>query len=139
MYIGQTFQVDADGVLQPQTSTEGAADVNILSGQVKIDLTQNTVSIGTLAVSGDTTITAGGTAQYLFGVSIPANGFAVYNPDATNDLWVSDSAVAAANGLGSIRVAANGGGYESPPGYKPLGRVSVIGAVTAQKITARVW
>ena len=91
------------------------------------------------ASAGDTTITTGGTAQNLFGGATPTDGFAVYNPDPTNDLWVSDSATAAANGLGSIRVAANGGGYETPPGYNPIGAVSIVGAVTGQKITARAW
>jgi hypothetical protein len=90
-------------------------------------------------VDGSTTVTAGGTAQTLFGGIVPPNGFAIYNPDATNDVWVSDSTTAAANGPGSIRVVANGGGYETPPGYKPAGAVSVLGAMTGQKITARRW
>jgi hypothetical protein len=91
------------------------------------------------AVSGDTTITAGSTAQNLFGGTAPINGFAVYNPDPTNDLWVSDNGTASANGQGCIRVASNGGGFESPPGYKPLGAISIVGAVSGQKITARRW
>jgi hypothetical protein len=36
-------------------------------------------------------------------------------------------------------VAANGGGYETPSGYKPFGAVSVYGATTGHKITARKW
>jgi hypothetical protein len=91
------------------------------------------------AVDGSTAITTGGTAQALFNGTIPANGFAIYNPDSSNDLWVSDSTTAAANGQGSIRVVANGGGYETPQNYRPLGAVSIIGAVTGQKITARRW
>lgn len=97
------------------------------------------ISTGGKGTSGDATITLGGTSQSLFGGAVPANGFAIYNPDATNDLWVSDSATAAANGTGSIRVAANGGSYETPPGYMPVGVVRIVGAVTAQKITARSW
>ena len=89
--------------------------------------------------TGDTTITAGGTAQNLFLGVKPPNGFAVYNPDPTEDLWVSDSATAAANATGSIRVVANGGGYETPPGYHPAGPVSIVGATTGHKITARFW
>jgi hypothetical protein len=139
MYVGQTFQLDESGNVIPQTSTSGAADVNIASGVVGMDPTQNAVSVGSMGSVGDMTIKAGGTAQYLFASSVPNNGFSIYNPDATNDLWISDSAVAVANGLGSIRVAANGGGYESPLGYKPFARISIVGAVTAQKITARRW
>ncbi len=67
------------------------------------------------------------------------NGFAVYNPDSTNDLWISDSTTAAVNGVGSIRIVANGGGFETPPGYKPLGAVSIVSATTGAKITARRW
>ncbi len=91
------------------------------------------------ATSGDTSITAGGTAQNLFGGNTPTSGYAIYNPDASNDLWISDSTTAAANGQGSIRVPANGGGYETPPSYKPVGAVSIIGGTTGQKITARRW
>lgn len=133
-----TYQNDSvTGNPKPQTQTDGAADVNVVSGSLSIDPTQNSVSLGSQATAGDTTITTGGTAQTLF--SKPVNGFAVYNPDATNDLWVSDSVTAVANGTGCIRVAANGGGYETPVGYKPVGNVSIVGAVTAQKITARRW
>jgi hypothetical protein len=94
---------------------------------------------GANGVDGSTTITTGGTAQNLFSGATPTNGFAIYNPDASNDLWVSDSTTSAANGTGSVRVQANGGGYETPPGYKPIGAVSVFGATTGQKITARRW
>lgn len=102
-----------------------------------VDLTVNIV--GNAATDGSSTITAGGTAQNLFTGTVPVNGFAVYNPDPTNDIWVSDSTTAAANGTGSIRCAANGGGYETPPNSAPLGVVSIIGAVTGQKFTARRW
>jgi hypothetical protein len=91
------------------------------------------------ATDGSTTITTGGTAQGLFGGVAPVNGFSIYNPDATNDLWMSDSTTALANGTGSIRIPANGGWYESPANYKPLGVVSIVGAVTGQHITARKW
>lgn len=96
---------------------------------------------GFIAKTGDgsTTITSGGTAQLLFGGVVPPHGYAVFNPDSTNDLWISDSTTAAANGTGAIRCAANGGGYETPPGVLPVGAVSIIGAVTGQKITARWW
>ncbi|MDX2027720.1 MAG: hypothetical protein SFW62_03690 [Alphaproteobacteria bacterium] len=94
---------------------------------------------GVPGADGSASIATGNTAQNLFSGAVPVNGFAVYNPDAVNDLWISDSATAVANGQGSLRVAANGGGYETPPGYKPIGAVSIIGASTGQKITARRW
>lgn len=94
---------------------------------------------GAAGTDGSAAITTGSTAQNLFSGTVPVNGFAVYNPDAVNDLWLSDSTTAVANGQGSIRIAANGGGYETPPGYKPIGAVSIVGASTGQKITARRW
>lgn len=100
----------------------------------------NAVTItGNPATDGSTTITAGGTAQNLFAGVTPANGFAVYNPNSSDDLWVSDSTTAAPNGVGSIRVAANGGGYESPNNYKPIGAISVYGPTTGDAVTARRW
>ena len=97
-------------------------------------------SIPEFAVSDNSgTITTGGTAQTLFGGAIPANGFAIYNPDASNDLFVSDSTTAVVNGVGSIRVPANGGAFVTPTGVKPMGVVSIIGATTGGKFTARKW
>lgn len=99
------------------------------------------MAIQTNPFVGDTTITTGGTAQILFGGKQPTNGFGIYNPDPSNDLWVSDSTTAAANAAGSIRVPANGGWYETPNVVlaKPLGKISIVGAVTGQAITARSW
>lgn len=88
---------------------------------------------------GSTTITTGGTAQNLFSGNTPANGFAVYNSDSSEAMWVSDSTTAAANGTGSIYIAPLGG-YETPHrGYRPVGPVSVIAATTGHKFTARTW
>lgn len=95
--------------------------------------------VGNPATDGSSTITAGGVAQNLFAGTAPVNGFGIYNPDATNDLWVSMSTVAAPNATGSIRVFANGGGYETPNNMKPPGIVSIYGAVTGQKFTAARW
>lgn len=91
------------------------------------------------AVDGSSTISVGGTAQQLFSGQIPVNGYAVYNPDPTNDLWVYEGGTAVANGVGTIRVVANGGGYETPPLYKPTGIVTIVGATTGQKFTAKRW
>jgi hypothetical protein len=97
------------------------------------------LSAACAGVDGSTAIVTGTTAQYLFAGQYADNGFAIHNPDATNDLWVSDTTVAAVNGQGSIRVPANGGAYITPYGYRPPGAISIVGPVTAQKITARKW
>lgn len=85
-------------------------------------------------VSG--TITTGAMAQTLMSVTL--QGYAVYNPDVT-DLWISDSGTAAPNGSGSVLVTANGGWYETPSGYKHTGTISIYGATTGQKFTAKKY
>lgn len=87
------------------------------------------------------TITTGGTAQNLFSGVRPANGWQVCNPDGTNALWVSDTTTAAANASGSIAVAALSCYAPPLPGSAPnvLGAVSIVGANTGQKYTARRW
>jgi hypothetical protein len=84
-------------------------------------------------------ITLGGTAQNVFSGRVPANGYEVCNSDATNDLWLSNTGTAAANSAGSVRVPANGGCYITRPGYQPQKAVSIVGANTAQKFTAKKW
>jgi hypothetical protein len=84
----------------------------------------------------DSNIVAGGVAQVLYGTC--AHGWAVYNPSASDWLWVSSSTTAAPNAKGSIGIPP-GGGYETPPGYHPVGPISIYGAVTGQPITARGW
>lgn len=94
---------------------------------------------GNTSTDGSTTITAGGTAQNLFSGATPAHGFEICNPGTVDDLWVSDSTTAAANNTGSYRVALNGGCYVTPAGRLPIGAVSIVGATTGDKITARSW
>ena len=87
------------------------------------------------------TIAAGGSAQNILSGAEIARGWEVCNPDATNDLWVSDMGTAAPNAAGSYRVPANGGCYLTPRDGKPtvLGPVSLYGSVTGQKFSARKW
>lgn len=87
------------------------------------------------ATDGSTTITSGGTAQFLFGGVVPKS-FWIANPDASEGLWVSDSTTAAANATGSIYIAPLGL-YESPLNYQGPAAVSVVAATTGHKITAR--
>ena len=118
-----------------------AGNVNIplnvdSAGNLNINL--NGPSLTLVSTDGSGTITLGGTAQALFGGAIPPTGFAVYNPDAALDVWVNDGGTAVVNGAGSIRVVANGGGYETPSSYKPKGPVSIISGGAA-KFTAKYW
>lgn len=95
-------------------------------------------SIGSTSASGDGTITAGGTAQPLFGGVAPVNGWKVANANPTQDLWVSDNGVTAAPNTG-YRIFANGGQYATEAGEKPIGVLSIYGPVTGQAFTARKW
>ncbi len=91
-----------------------------------------------VATNGSSTIASGGISQALFSGTVPSNGYEVINPDATNDLWISDTVTALANGTGNIRVGANGGTYVTPPGMRPINHgIAIVGAVTGQKFTAR--
>ena len=102
-----------------------------------------------MAIDQSSSITTGGTAQNVFWANpdnttkiTPPNGYAIYNVDPANDLWVSENGVAAAaNTKGSVRIAANGGWYETPSksGAAPAGTVSIVGATTGQQYTARYW
>ncbi len=87
-------------------------------------------------VSG--TITTGNVWQVISPI-IPPFGFGIYNPDPVNDLWITlFGQIPSANGQGSIRVAANGGAWETPPSFKHKYPVNVIGAVTGQIYTAQM-
>lgn len=92
---------------------------------------------GATASDGSGTVATGGSAQTLFGGAAPANGFLVQN-NSSAALWVSDVG-AASNGGGSIQIAANGGVFATPSGYKPAGPVSLYGATTGQAFAARRW
>jgi hypothetical protein len=89
------------------------------------------------ASDGSGTVAAGGSAQTLFGGVVPANGFIVQN-NSSAALWVSDVGAASAGGA-SIQIAANGGVFSTPSGYKPAGAVSLYGMTTGQAFAARRW
>ena len=91
---------------------------------------------GAAALDGSGTVTAGGTAQPLFGGVVPANGYLVANTSAAT-LYVSDVGIASAGG-GSIPVAP-GAVFATPSGYKPPGAVSLYGATSGQSFAARRW
>ena len=92
---------------------------------------------GVAASDGSGTVAAGASAQSLFGGVVPANGFIVQN-NSSAALWVSDVGTASAGGA-SIQIAANGGIFATPSGYKPAGAVSLYGMTTGQAFAARRW
>jgi len=92
---------------------------------------------GSAASDGSGTVASGGNAQTLFGGAVPANGFLVQN-NSSAALWVCDTG-AAANGGASLQLAANGGIFATPSGYKPAGPVSLYGGTTGQAFAARRW
>jgi hypothetical protein len=92
---------------------------------------------GAAASDGSGTVAAGGSPQSLFGGAVPANGFLVQN-NSSAALWVCDTGIAS-NGGASLQIAANGGVFATPPGYKPAGAVSLYGGTTGQVFAARRW
>lgn len=92
---------------------------------------------GSTASDGSGTLAAGGSAQNLFGGIVPVNGFLVQN-NSSAVLWMSDVGSASAGGA-SIQLAANGGTFATPSGYKPASAVSLFGATTGQAFAARRW
>jgi hypothetical protein len=124
----------ASFVLTVTNSTSSTATINGFA----LLLQSSAANASDTGIDGSTSIATGGTAQNLFGGVTPANGFFVANPDAVNDLWVSLGTTALANGQGSIRLPASGY-ISSEPNMKPWQAISVVGAVTGQKITAARW
>lgn len=92
---------------------------------------------GAVASDGSGTLATGGSAQTLFGGIVPSNGFLVQN-NSSAALWLSDAGNASAGGA-SIQIAANGGIFATPSGYKPAGAVSIFGATTGQAFAGRQW
>ena len=92
---------------------------------------------GVAASDGSGSVATGGTPQTLFGGTVPVNGYLVQN-NSSAALWLCDTGVAS-NGGASIQLAANGGIFATPPGYKPAGAVSLYGGTTGQVFAARRW
>jgi hypothetical protein len=94
------------------------------------------VAAGAPAVVGDGTIVSATAAQTLFVGVTPVNGFSICNNSASA-MFVSDGGTAASN-VG-FYIAASGGIYTTPPGYKPAGPVSLYGGTTSGNFDARRW
>lgn len=136
--------VDADNfptTVDTNSGNKSASTIRVVlaTDQPALTTPMPTTVGATALTDASSTITAGGTAQTLFSAASVVSGYEVINPDPTADLWISDTTTAAANGTGSIRIVANGGSYSSPAGMKPSAAVSIVGATTGQKFTARRW
>src|SRR6266566_6586752 len=113
-------EVDGNGNLVPvhAPATTNAQGVSTSVGP------QNPLPVinaaGAVASDGSGTLATGGSAQTLFGGVVPANGFLVQN-NSSAALWISDVGVASVGA--SIQLAANGGMFATPSGYKPTGAV----------------
>jgi hypothetical protein len=94
---------------------------------------------GAAAADGSGTIAVGGTAQTLFGGTVPPNGFLVanLNPSGGRTLYISDVGTASAAGS-SIPIAPQSV-FMTPSGYKPGGAVSMYGATSSDPFAARRW
>ena len=130
-------EVDGNGNLVP---VHAPATTNAQGVSSPVGL-QNPLPVinaaGAVASDGSGTVVTGGSAQTLFGGIVPVNGFVVQN-NSSAALWISDVGVASAGGA-SIQLAANGGLFATPSGYKPAGAVSLYGATTGQGFAARRW
>jgi len=130
-------EVDGNGNLVP---VHAPATTDALGVSTPVGL-QNPLPVmnaaGAVASDGSGTVATGGSAQTLFGGILPVNGFVVQN-NSSAALWISDVGVASAGGA-SIQLAANGGLFATPSGYKPAGAVSLYGATTGQAFVARRW
>ena len=123
------------GVAQP---AGGAGILGWLSGIYKAITGTLIVNIGSSTTLGSGTIAVGGTAQQLFGGTMPTNGWKVANPHPTEDLWVNDEA-GPASPFTCIRVFANGGQYATEPGEKPAAALSIYGATSGHAFIAKRW
>jgi hypothetical protein len=130
-------EVDGNGNLVPVhapaiTDAQGVSTPVGLQNPLPV-----TNTAGVAASDGSGAVATGGSAQTLFGGIVPVNGFVVQN-NSSAALWLSDVGVASAGGA-SIQLAANGGLFATPSGYKPAGAVSLFGATTGQGFAARRW
>jgi len=84
------------------------------------------------------TITTGGTAQELAPAITSLSGFVGYSikNNSAGSLWINDEGATAILAQPSLEIAA-GALYVTPPNYRPLNAISIIGATTAQSFTAK--
>jgi membrane-bound lytic murein transglycosylase len=76
------------------------------------------------------------TAIQLFGGAIPENGYEIWN--TSGEIVYFREANEATTGGTSVPIVA-GGSYRTPPNYKPVGYISLIGESTNQTVVDRTW
>ncbi|HVH81050.1 MAG TPA: hypothetical protein VM782_16755 [Stellaceae bacterium] len=130
-------EVDAGGNLVPLHATASVSMQGVASPVGPTNPLPVINTAGAAASDGSGTVATGGSAQTLFGGAVPVNGFLLQN-NSSAALWVCDTGTAS-NGGASIQLAANGGLFVTPSGYKPAGAVSLYGATTGQVFAARRW
>jgi hypothetical protein len=94
------------------------------------------LGVGVAPSDGGGTVAVGGTAQYLFSGLTPVNGYLLRNNSA-GPLYFSDTATAVNTGA-SITLNPSVM-WVTPPGYKPPGAVSLLGATSGAAYAARKW
>jgi hypothetical protein len=88
-------------------------------------------------VNKSLTLTVGGTAQTAIASNSSRLGYSFQCPPSQPGFWVYAFGTATQDSP-SLWIGP-GDYFESPPGAQGTGAISVIGAVTGQKITAREW
>jgi hypothetical protein len=130
-------EIDGSGNLVPMHAPASVSSQGVASPVGPTNPLPVINTAGAAASDGSGTVATGGSPQTLFGGAVPANGFLVQN-NSSAALWVCDTGIAS-NGGASVQIAANGGLFMTPPGYKPAGAVSLYGGTTGQVFAARRW
>jgi hypothetical protein len=72
-------------------------------------------------------------------LATPINGYEILNPDnSIIEICYASEATAAGLGRGAVLLP-NGGGYQTPDGYKPIGAPHVICPTNGHKLAYRYW
>jgi hypothetical protein len=144
-----TTNVGSCPLTVPGGSINCATSVTDVMTQTLLQSLLNTVSSGQLPVplpiqgnqSTDCSTTLSSSAANLCSGSIPVHGYEICNPNASGDLWFSDTTTAAVNGVGSKPLLNTNPNkcYNLPIEALPIGPLSVIGSTTGLKVTARFY
>jgi polyhydroxybutyrate depolymerase len=88
----------------------------------------------------DCSTTVSTTAINLCGGQVPTNSYEICNPNASGDLWFSDTTTAVVNGVGSTPLLNTNPNkcYEIPVTANPKNAVSIVGSASNLKVTARI-
>ncbi|HZK91153.1 MAG TPA: hypothetical protein VFC56_13490 [Stellaceae bacterium] len=130
-------ELDGNGNLVPLHATASVSTQGVASPVGPQNPLPVINAAGAPASDGSGTVATGGSPQALFGGAVAANGFLVQN-NSSAVLWICDTGIASSGGA-SVQIAANGGMFTTPSGYKPGGALSLYGGTTGQVFAARRW